>query len=201
MMENKPKIRRNGDIKQALTVTGILAAIVLIPLIVTGVSIWHMFTQPRVQLENGGQIHITASQTFEIFLEDSFPPTLNSYDFTFINTENQDRINSYAPTIVSTYSIGSVIVNGVPVRGRFGKLVALVDLEPGSYIIEYSPWEGSGVFVWGFYTTGGMFLLVAGFSISVVVFIASTAAFIILSVGHRDAKRAEQWKERAYEHD
>ena len=130
--------------------TGILAIIGLTAGIVEVISIVQSATaQPLVRLENGGEVHIEESRTYSIFLEDTAPPTLNSHDFTFIHIETQNRVYSYVPHFTSTYSVGAVMINGEPVRGRFGRLVALVDLETGGYIIEYPPLDGLGDFVWG----------------------------------------------------
>jgi len=60
-----------------------------------------------------------------IYLQDEVPPALISYDFTFTNTENQNRIYSYAPISNSTYSMNSIVINGVPISGEYGRLVAL----------------------------------------------------------------------------
>jgi len=147
-----------------------------------------ILTQPAEQLENGGIVYITESRTFQIFLEDNAPPTLNSHSFTFINTENQNRIYSRTTNRTSTYAIGAVTINNVSVRGRFGRLVALVDLEEGSYIVEFSPWEGSGVFVWGFNLLGAIFRFIVQVFISGGVLVALSATFMFLIVKRRDYK-------------
>ena len=154
-----------------------------------------IFTMPPAQLDNGGIVYITESRTFNIYLEDTSPPYLRSHRFVFVNTETQARIYSRVPYRSSTYEIGVVRVNNVPTRGRFGSQVAIVDLEAGRYAIEFEPWHGSGVFVWGF----DMFGVSVRFAIQTVVlgiiFFASVAGFFILY-----SKRASKSPNSAYYH-
>ena len=162
-------------------ITGTVLAISVIIMIALIISfIRHpIFNEPRVQLVNGEIIHVYETQTFQIFIEDYLPPTLEFYEFTFIDTENQNRITSLPPANTITYSIGSVVVQGEIISGRFGSIVALAELEPGSYIVEFPVWEGPGIFVWG---DDGFWVIVL-FAIQLlgisIVFIVSLPAFTI----------------------
>jgi len=173
-------------------ITGVLASIALMAIAVAILSFIRdpIFTQPRVELENGGRVYITESRTHEIFLEDSAPPTLGVYVFIFTNTETQEIIASHAPNRTVTYSMNTLVINGEIVRGTWGRLVALVDLEVGSYIITYHPWEGSGTFVWGVDMFDSVLRHAVRMSVPIIVFTAALIAFLFLRVKRRELMRA-----------
>ena len=83
-----------------------------------------------------------------------------------------------------------IVINDVPIKGEFGKLVALIDLEKGNYIVEYTPWEDSGVFIWGLSMQGVLPLLLAKILPVAIPFYILLAAFIILFVRYRRYKSA-----------
>jgi len=113
----------------------------LVVIIVTFVG--ESLSAPRPYLENGAIVHITESRTFEIFLEDSRLPRLESHEFVFVNTQSGERVVSRIPINPVSYGISGLF-------GDFhGRLVALVDLYPGSYVVEFEPWDGPGNFIWG----------------------------------------------------
>lgn len=103
--------------------------------------------EPSQPLINGAVAHFEQGGTHRIFIEDRVPPVLSRHDFAFINTQTGERVESRAPGGSITYDMS----------GRHGRLVANVTLGPGSYIIEFEPWEGGGVFVWGDDTFSLMF--------------------------------------------
>lgn len=134
-----------------IILSGVLLAVSFVAVVFAIISFFQspFITGPQVKLENGGTIYIAEAGAFTIYLEDGAPPTLSSHDFIFTNTVYQNRTISIAPSQGFTYAIGSVTVNGEIRSGRFGRRVAQVELEPGNYIVEFQPWEGSGIFVWG----------------------------------------------------
>jgi len=144
---DRKKLRVQMIVAGVLALVALAVAIfMMLPSFIS--SFTQLPTQIRTTLENGGLVEVAESRTFEIFFEESAPLTLSSYELTFINTIDQSRITSYAPDRTARYSVGLVgIVNGVPVSGTFGTLVALVDLEAGIYIVEYQPLESIGTFV------------------------------------------------------
>ena len=163
-------IRKN--LRLWIVITALPAAALLVILIVSVVSFFHAIVQPRIPLESGGLVTKYEGGTFRIFLEDSMPPTLSSYPFTFTNTVTQNRVVSSPPARADTLTLGQVVVDGEIVSGTFLKLVAVVELEAGTYIIRYPAWIGSGFFVWGdnipstftvfrLIVTGNAFLLLA----------------------------------------
>lgn len=92
-------------------------------------------------LESGALIYVAHSGTFEIFLEDRRPPELDSHEFVFIHSESGERFYSRPPRNSHSYSNLTL--------GIHGRLVAIVDLDPGLYIIEFEQWDGRGSFLWG----------------------------------------------------
>jgi len=150
-----------------------------------------IFTEPAIQLVNGEVVHITESKTFEIFIEDSDVPTLMRYDFTFTNIENQNIITSYVPNRVSTYELNAVRVGDEVVRGRFGRLIALVDFEPGSYEIYFTPFEGSGIFIWGTGVSQRINRFVIQVLIIALPFVGSLYIFIFLLANRGKFKQNE----------
>ena len=166
------------NMRTKLIIIGVLFVVVAVLTVNATVSFFSEIKQPRIELENKSMISITANRTYEIYLEDTQPPTLISYDFTFTDTENQNRITSYAPNSTSTYSVGSVIVNDEIVRGAFGRLVALVDLEEGNYVVEYQPLEGSGLFVWG----NDMFTIVFRFIVKILGLSIAGCALLVMFI-------------------
>lgn len=124
-----------------LIVSGGLAGIFIILAVSAFVSyIGNAFSvTPSQMLTDGAVVHVEQRGTYRIFIEDIVPPLLSRHDFTFINTVTGERVESIAPDGNMTYTAG----------GIQGRLVANVTLEPGSYVVEFEPWEGGGVFVWG----------------------------------------------------
>ena len=132
-----------------IAIVAVLIAVALVVSVVLIIALHRAVSQPRIPIENGVLVTKYASGTFHIFLEDSAPPTLNSHPFTFINTETQARVFSRPPTITRTYSLNAMTVGGEVRRGTFGRIVATVQLEAGTYIVEFPRIAGTGVFVWG----------------------------------------------------
>ena len=160
-------------------ILGVLTASALVTILLLTVLIDQEARQPRVRIENGSVIHIEESRTLHIYLEDTAPPTLDSHEFVFTNIDNQSRIYSYTPNFTRAYAQNGVIVNDIPVSGTFGSLVAIVELEAGSYIIEYSVLEDSGVFVWGSYLNMSFFIILVG---SILGCFALLVGFIVMLV-------------------
>jgi hypothetical protein len=106
-------------------------------------------TRNREELVNGEIIYAERTRTYEIYLQDNAPPTMRSFDFMFFDIESGRMVVSYAPVGSYTYSLNTLIVNGVHVRGDYGRLVALVDLEAGNYTVVHAPYSGPGIFIWG----------------------------------------------------
>ena len=163
-------IRKNYGVWIALA--AVFTAVVLAVFVFSLVALVRSVSQPRIPIENGGLVTKYASGTFRIFLEDNMPPTLNSHPFTFTNTANQARITSQPPTRVITYSINSLIVNNEVRRGTFGRLVATVELEAGTYIVEFPRWDGPGIFVWAGGMPGALVILrlaASGLALNVLI--------------------------------
>jgi len=163
-----------------LTLLGLIipaSAVALVFVIISFVNN-PIFTEPRDILENGSIVHIEESRTHQIFLEDRITPVLLSHDFAFVNTQTGERITSRPPMSSTTYTFGGVS----------GRLVALVDLDTGSYVIEFAPWGGSGDFVWGFGIGGAItafVLQVVGLSLALMF---SLTGFVILLVLRKSNK-------------
>ena len=163
-----------------LAVSGGLATIFIILTIFAIASfIGNAFSgEPPQILTNGTVVHVEQRGTHRIFIEDRVPPLLSRHNFTFTNVETGERVECHAPVGTMTYTIGS----------RQGRLVANVTLEPGSYIVEFEPWEGSGVFVWGidiFGSTSRAFLL------GTPAFLFSVMFIIILTLHIKRTKDEE----------
>ena len=166
-----------------LIVSGGLAGIFIVLAVSALVSlIVNVFSSELPQpLENGAVVHFEQEGSRRIFIEDRVPPRLSRHNFTFINTVTGERVESRAPAGNLTYDI----------MGRHGRLVANVTLGPGSYIIEFEPWEGSGVFVWG--DTFDLFTV----TILRIVFMGTPAylfsiMFIVLLTLHIKRKKDEE---------
>lgn len=129
-------------------VVGILLAVSAVAVfIVTTVSIFS-WVGHRNEIIIGGQVSITDSRTYAIYLQDFTPPLLDSYDFTFTNVASQNSIKSYAIKDSEVHIIiNPLILFGAP--PEYEKQIALVDLEVGDYIVAYVPREESGIFTWG----------------------------------------------------
>ena len=174
-----------------IIISGIFAVLIVAITITTIVSFIRnpIFTEPPSQLINQGYVHIESSGTHQIFIEDRQPPTLNSHQFIFTNVEDQSQIYSDVPRSASTYSIGAVSINNEYVRGRFGRRVATVDLEPGVYIVEFLPYEGTGDFVWGSNVLGAALQFTLIIVVAVIAFLFCLTVFIILLEKHLRLKR------------
>ena len=109
-----------------------------------------------IPFENFERVHIEESGTFHIFIEDYSPPTLSSHSFIFTNVANQAQTISRIPNMSVNYTPG-VFRSYDIISDRYGRLVAIVDLQSGMYIVEFPPYEGSGIFVWGYDLNGDMF--------------------------------------------
>ncbi|MCL2376722.1 MAG: hypothetical protein FWC76_04915 [Defluviitaleaceae bacterium] len=87
----------------------------------------------RERLESGDIIHIASEREFWIVLEDSRPPTRRAHQFTFTNIDTGERIESRAARFNFTINLYN-----------HGVLIAIANLNEGSYIIEFEPWQGRG---------------------------------------------------------
>jgi len=167
-------------------ITGGFTVLFLVLLIVAIVSFVQRSTlvEPRGELVNSSIVHIEENRTHQIFLEDRLPPMLARHDFIFTNIETGERIASRPPAMVTTYTIG----------GAHGRMVATVDLAPGSYAIEFEPWDGGGIFVWGTNIIGIIFGGVVSIAALGIAAVLSLALFVTLLVSYllkRKAKRRE----------
>lgn len=153
-------------------VTGGLTLVLFVASIVFFTSFIHSPTlnEPRQQLVSGTTVHIEEDRPHQIFLEYRLPPMLASHEFTFTNIATGEQVTSRAPSVTSTYQIG----------GAHGRAVAVVDLLPGSYLIEFEPWDGGGIFVWGTDMFGTIFGGVIGIFALGGVSLLSLAAFAVL---------------------
>jgi len=134
----KSMLRWISDKAIPVAIVGLFLAVIIVTFVSESLS------APRPYLENGAIVHITESRTFEIFLEDSRLPRLESHEFVFVNTQSGERVVSHAPINSVSYRLGAGLF------GDFhGRLVALVDLYPGIYVVEFEPWYGPGSFIWG----------------------------------------------------
>ena len=122
---------------------GLPIAIVILFLAVAASSIFgpNPFDISRPGLENGALIYVAQRDTYRIFLEDRRLPELDSHEFAFVNTESGERFYSRPPRNGHSYS-------NFPL-GLHGRLVAVVDLDPGFYIIEFEQLDDRGSFIWG----------------------------------------------------
>jgi len=186
------------NIPRLIIASGLLSVVAIAMIIVISMSYLcsPIHIEPPVQLINGGIVTIRESRTFEIFIEDSEMSTLMSYDFSFRNSVTQNIFASYTPARDVTYSIGVVSVNDVVVSGRFGRLVALVDLEPGNYFIEFAPWDGPGIFVWGTNAFGVTIRFAIQLVVAAIFLCAFSFAFIILFKKYKELKQFEAESER-----
>jgi len=181
-------------------VAGMLAVAVFAFGVFTVVSFVLQVTRPTVRLENGGIITVSESRRFNIFIEDYAPPPSVRHEFVFINTENNNRSVSFAPTNDWTYAVGMVVINNEPRSGRFGRLVAQVELEPGNFLVEFAPSVHSGEFVWGSPLDGLVWFIVQVFGLA-IAFFALLTVVIILLVKRNQAARvplAPKWQSRPH---
>jgi len=148
------------------------------------------FTQYPAQLKHGEIVYITASGTFNIFIEDQIP-TLDRYEFTFTNIETYEKIVSYNPVRNFPHSTNAVEVNSVAEYERFGSVVAMVDLELGNYLVEYVLWDGSGVFVLRNDMGSTMIRFIVQVTISIIALGGFSLAFIFLFHRWMELKKIE----------
>ena len=148
--------------------------------------------QPREPLVNGVVVYVERGGRHRIYIEDYLPPPVIRHEFVFINEESGDRVYSRESGNFN-YSLGAVRVNNVYVRGTFGRLVAVVDLEPGRWMVEYRPFDYFGEFVWreagnGFGGAVNSWMLIVAF----VVFVGSLVTVIVLVV-KKAGRSANSW--------
>ena len=141
-------------------ILGTLAAMSAIGLIVLIISfVQDTSTNERQILASGDIVYATESRRHNTFIEDTSPTTLLSHDFILTNTATGHVIHSRPSAAFSTnYTISNV----------HGSTIVVVDLDAGSYVIEFAPLESNGRFVWdhnmySFWLSGCYFTCVFGF--------------------------------------
>ena len=172
-------------LNRLLIASGTLMVVCIVIIVVISISLERdpIISQGPIQLINGEVVYITENRTFDIFIQDRSMPLLVRYDFSFINTDNQNIITSYTPTRFQLYER--------EVHGIFRRLVAEVDLVPGSYEIHFEPWEGSGIFTFGSESFRRIMLFTKHLSLTVFSFIIFMYTFIFLFNKRRELKRFE----------
>ena len=170
----------------AITFVFFIATIITTVLFITSI-----FNEPPPeQLVNGGVVHIYTNQVRTIFLEDSLPPPNVRHDFVFTHTETGRRVYSTIPRVNRTYSVGSVEINNEIRGGTFGRSVASVELDVGSYYVFFENFGGSGEFVWdGRLNDMGRHIM--QFSLTFAPFFLLLVGFIILIFDRKRARERE----------
>ena len=151
----------------------LLALIATVLLITTVISLIGHVQQPTPRLRSGEIIYVETGGTHNIYAEDSLPLPFFTHDFTFINTETQAAVHSVASRANRSYSIGVVQVGDEIRRGRFGVRVATVYLEPGTFMVDFQPIDGTIEFI-----LGGIFDGIFAYAIRVFLHAFVLAAFI-----------------------
>jgi len=137
----------------------------------------------REILLNGGTVYITESGVQRIYIEDAAPPTLNFHQFIFTNNTTGSVFASSLPATPSTYSLNSVIIGGEVRSGTFGRLVSIIHLDEGSYIVEFEPHAGTGNFVLNVDIFGavGLFVFqIIAISLGLCISVGGLITFLIL---------------------
>jgi len=132
----------------------VLLALAVLALIVTAGSFVifirdMFFKELSPPIVSGQIVNIETSRVHHIIIEDSSPSTLMSHAFIFTHTETGQRHYSFEPLGGYFYAIRSVTASRERSGDHFGHMVARVELEAGSYVVEFDQHQGTGHFLIG----------------------------------------------------
>jgi len=182
-------------IKRNLHAIIVMLGLILVMIIIAGIISVTLFYQTVTEfgllIENGSIVRIHESGSHSIFIEDYVPPTLTDYDFIFSNIESNDITFSVIADSDMTYSVGAVTINDEIAMGRFGRLIAHVDLEEGSYLVEYREWDGTGTFVIEKDRLNTMFWFIIQVLFLSLAFIVFTVMLIVSTVKYKHYKKQQ----------
>ncbi|MCL2841738.1 MAG: hypothetical protein FWE05_13340 [Defluviitaleaceae bacterium] len=148
-------------------------------------------------LRNGDLLYVRTSGVQTIYIESRIPPQPFIHNFTLTNTYTNDVIHS-VPSSGYTYSALTTSIFG----GRFGERIATVNLDIGTYLLEFEPIQYSGDLMWNAPAMWDEFNLTRPFQNLIFIFsftlsLVFTAFIIIIAIHiylqHQNDKRKRRY--------
>lgn len=152
----------------------------------------------RAIVQSGDIVVVDESRLHRIFVEAERLPPIGRHDFTLTNTVNGNVFHSRPVSGLSSFNYNNLVDIGEDGTRRFvsGTAVADINLEPGTYVIEFAPLPFGVDIVWDYNIFGDIMGTTTSFVVWVSVLSAlstiALAGIIVFAIKMAQAKKHER---------